>query len=383
MSTDVAVIGSGPAGSAVALELARAGVSVVVVDAGAGRGDKLGESLAPSVRPLLQQLGLWDAFLSDGHLTSHGNRSAWGSDRLEENHFITNPYGAGWHLDRRRFDDRLRQAAVKAGAACLLQTKVVAGRYDPDGWRLELKPEGDAPASLQAAYLVDATGGAGWVARRLNIARRSFDNLVGFGQFLSCTKTGFEDSATLIEAMPDGWWYSALLPDGRLVVVYFTDADLPATRAVRERDGWQAALAATRYTRDRVTQHGGFGESGPIVASAGTTLSAAVIGDGWLAVGDAAASYDPLSSCGIATALASGIRGAAAVQCAIHGDADALESYAASIYNGFRIYLDLHANYYAAEPRWPTSPFWSRRAPNTGKAPISTVAARTFDPVAP
>lgn len=383
MRTDVAVIGSGPAGSAVALELARAAVSVVVVDAGAGRGDKLGESLAPSVRPLLQQLGLWDAFLSDGHLASHGNRSAWGSDRLEQNHFITNPYGAGWHLDRRRFDDRLRQAAVKAGAACRMQTKVVAGQHDPDGWTLKLKPEGDAPASLHAAYLVDATGRAGRVARRLNITRRRLDNLVGFGQFLSPTTSGFEDSATLIEAMPDGWWYSALLPDGRLVVVCFTDADLPAARAVRERDGWQAALAATHYTSDRVTQHGGVSESEPIVASAGTTLPAAVTGDGWLAIGDAAASYDPLSSCGIATALASGIRGAAAVRRGLDGDPDALESYAASIYNGFRIYLDLHAKYYAAEPRWPTSPFWSRRAPNTGKASISAVAARTFDPVTP
>ena len=388
MRTDVAVIGSGPAGSAVALELARAGVSVVVVDAGDRHGDKMGESLAPSVRPLLQRLGLWDAFLSDGHLASHSNRSAWGSDRIEENHFITSPYGAGWHLDRRRFDDRLRQAAVKAGAACRMQTKVVAGQHDPDGWTLELLPEGDAPALLHAAYLVDATGRAGWVARRLNIARRNFDNLVGFGQFLSPTTSGFEDSATLIEAMPGGWWYSALLPDGRLVVVYFTDADLPATCAVRERDGWEAALAATRYTSDRVTQHGGVSESEPIVASAGAAVAAAVTGDAWLAVGDAAASYDPLSSCGIATALASGIRGAAAVQRALDGDPDALESYSASIYKGFGIYLDLHAAYYAAETRWPSSPFWNRRArqadnrvPNADEGSIGTAIARAFDPV--
>ena len=388
MRTDVAVIGAGPAGSTVALELARAGVSVVVVDAGDGRGDKMGESLAPSVKPLLQRLGLWEAFFSDGHLPSHGNRSAWGSDRLEENHFITNPHGAGWHLDRRRFDDRLREAAVNAGATQLMQTKVVAGQHGTDGWTLELLSN-DAASRLDAAYLVDATGRAGWAARRLNISQRHFDNLVGFGQFLSPTKTGFEDSTTLIEATPDGWWYSALLPDSRLVVVYFTDADLSVARGVRKRSGWQAALMLTVYTRDRVAQHGGVSESTPVVAGAGTTLTADVTGDRWLAVGDAAASYDPLSSCGIATALATGIRGAAAVRRALDRDSGALESYAASIYSGFRIYLDLHATYYAAETRWPTSTFWNRRArkadhsaPNAEDVSNSPAAAQAYDPAA-
>ena len=269
-----------------------------------------------------------------------------------------------------------------------MQTKVVAGQHGTDGWTLELLSN-DAASRLDAAYLVDATGRAGWAARRLNISQRQFDNLVGFGQFLSPTKTGFEDSTTLIEATPDGWWYSALLPDSRLVVVYFTDADLSVARGVRKRSGWQAALLLTVYTRDRVAQHGGVSESAPVVASAGTTLSADVTGDRWLAVGDAAASYDPLSSCGIGTALATGIRGAAAVRRALDRDSGALESYAASIYSGFRIYLDLHATYYAAETRWPTSTFWNRRARKADHSALnakdvsdSPAAAQAYDPAA-
>ena len=388
--TDVAVIGSGPGGSAVGLELARAGVSVVITDAGDGRSEKMGESLAPSVKPILQRLGLGETLLSDSHLPSHGNRSAWGGDRLEENHFIASPYGVGWHLDRRRFDESLRQAAQAVGATCLMQTKVVGAKHDRDGWTVELCSDEQDRAQLHAAYLVDATGRAGWLARRLGVVRRRFDNLVGFGQFYSSTTAGFQDSTTLVEAAADGWWYSALLPDTRLVVVHFTDGDLPAAGTVRHREGWQAALASTRYTNERVHQHGGVSHSEPIVASATTSLAASVSGDGWLAVGDAAASYDPLSSCGIATALAGGIRAAAALRRALGSEPDALDAYAASIYRSFRTYLDLHATSYAAETRWPTSPFWNRRArkpsnraPNTSEGSISTSAARTFDPVTP
>ena len=39
-----------------------------------------------------------------------------GGDELYENHFIFNPYGRGWHLDRQRFDTMLAEAARLAGA---------------------------------------------------------------------------------------------------------------------------------------------------------------------------------------------------------------------------------------------------------------------------
>ena len=35
---------------------------------------------------------------------------------------------------------------------------------------------------------------------------------------------------TVVEAVEDGWWYTAPLPDGRRVLAFFTDADLPAAR---------------------------------------------------------------------------------------------------------------------------------------------------------
>ncbi|WP_258311425.1 FAD-binding protein [Streptomyces sp. NWU49] len=54
---DVLVAGGGPAGCVAALSLARAGTRVVIVAPVASPGWRVGESLAPAARPLLERLG--------------------------------------------------------------------------------------------------------------------------------------------------------------------------------------------------------------------------------------------------------------------------------------------------------------------------------------
>jgi hypothetical protein len=87
-----------------------------------------------------------------------------------------------------------------------------------------------------------------------------------------------------------------------------------------------------------------------------------VAGDGWLAVGDAAASHDPLSASGIARALDSGAHAAVAIHALLaRGDEAPLAAYAERQTRGFELYCDTWARYYQIEQRWPGSPFWSRR----------------------
>ena len=96
---DVAVLGGGPAGAAVASALIRRGYSTVVIEQSDYREARVGETLPPAIGPLLTSLGMWDQFLEDNHTPSFGIRSAWGSDDFQDNDFIFNPYGNGWHDD--------------------------------------------------------------------------------------------------------------------------------------------------------------------------------------------------------------------------------------------------------------------------------------------
>ena len=106
----VAVVGSGPAGCAAAIALCRAGRDVVLVGDGL---DGVGEQLHPAARPLLARLGLERL---PGQLDCVGVRAAWHSAELQDQHFLSHPFGNGWLLDRARFGETLRQAAVAAGA---------------------------------------------------------------------------------------------------------------------------------------------------------------------------------------------------------------------------------------------------------------------------
>src|SRR5215510_12331703 len=96
-------------------------------------------------------------------------------------------------------------------------------------------------------------------------------------------------------------------------------------------------------------------------------------GAGWLAVGDAAISFDPLSSEGISKGLEWGRKAAAVAAALCRGDASAAETYQDEIGRTFADYLVTRYRYYAAEKRWPEATFWARR--RLPPKPIATKSA--------
>jgi flavin-dependent dehydrogenase len=348
-----------------ALVLARASRRVLLLDKSRDGDFKIGESLPPATMPLLRDLGLWERFVAEGHLPSYGNLSAWGSPFLQSTDFIFDPNGHGWHLDRARFDAFLRDQAREAGADVRSATSLLRQEWDPSVglWRLSLLgPEGKVEARCRR--LVDASGRRCMVARRQGVRRLADDALTAVYAVFQQAEDApdpDQDSRTLIEATPDGWWYTARLPAGRRVAVYHSDADLLQTSTLLAPVGFMEMIDRTAHVRECLTTHGYTMLALPKATPAQSARLERFSGEGWLAVGDAALSFDPLSSQGIMTALFEGMIAGEALHADLSGDPQALDLYSARLMTIYEAYLNNRLLYYSYESRWRDRPFWRRR----------------------
>lgn len=371
---DVAIVGGGPAGCASAITLSRLGRKVILFEQSDYNFLRIGESLPPIIKPLLWELDVWDSFVSLDPLTSNGIKSAWGSNDLESSSFMVSAYGEGWHIDRQRFDKMLSKSAEKKGTVVLTNsrvTKLIPDPHSNTGWLLEFFTQDNIESdntktglpettnTVHAKAAINAMGRSSLPMRRFGAKQIFYDNLVGIAVRFSI-KGKPEGSFTLVEASEKGWWYSAPVPGSYLMVVFLTDVDIMIRDRLGNLKEWSKLLQITLHTKGRCPENStAFGPR--IFRASSQRLQRPFNTENWLAVGDAAMTFDPLSGSGISFALRSGCDGAIVIDRILSGDISAAKTYEKSLDAVFNQYLSLKKGYYSLETRWPKSLFWNRR----------------------
>jgi menaquinone-9 beta-reductase len=301
---DVLVAGAGPAGSAAAALLARAGHRVLLVDRAEFPRDKAcSEYMSPEAVRILDRLGVVADLEAAGAVPNRGTvvTAARGA-RLEGRFDLAGfpPFRAtGLSVARRLLDHRLALAAQGAGAELLERCTVEELLYDSGAVAGAVVRGPNGRSAVRARLTIGADGLRSLVARRLGPRRQLPPSRVAFVAHLDGV-LGMDESAELFVGASG---YVGLNPigGGRTNVALV----VPRTRAAAARGRAEQfflesvrtfAPVARRIDSASVARR--VLATGPFSAWAGR-----VTADGAALVGDAADFFDPFTGEGIYSAL--------------------------------------------------------------------------------
>jgi flavin-dependent dehydrogenase len=352
MEWDAAIIGAGPAGCAAAIRLAQAGARVVLFRRQTNSAYKPGEVLSSLAKVTLSELCLLESFEALGFPVLAGTLSVWDEPLPSEREGIVDPYGPAAIVDRHRFEEWLVACALRWGVSLQYGGRDLDVKPERWGWRIQTKRR---ETSIRSPVVIEATGRS---AGLLGEGRRvGSDNLVAVLQY-GVRPENMADQRMLIEASAHGWWYAAPLPDNKAVFAFLTDADILTKGAASRRAFVERELGTTALLREfagrLVSRDDTYGHP------ANSSIRICINGSTWVAIGDAAATYDPLSGQGIATALA---KGAAIARLIAGGDSllKSLDFYADAERQCYSSYLRAQRETYSRAASRFNSSFWCRR----------------------
>ncbi|MFW6206582.1 MAG: NAD(P)/FAD-dependent oxidoreductase, partial [Gemmatimonadota bacterium] len=295
--SDVAVLGGGPAGSAAATLLARHGHDVALVHPTMPPHGALAESIPPSARRILDEIGVLGALEGAGFHPNRGNTVWWaGAEARIESFEVAE---SGFHVDRAGLEEvlvgRARDAGVVVHDGALARSATETDR----GWKVRCTVTDDDLLDLRAPWILDATGRRGLIATGEGREPDRSTTTVALVRRWR-RRGGFEGADpthTLVESYVDGWaWSVPLSPEERCVtaMVDHRHVDLGGEKLAAKLDRELDKTAHVGALRN------GAVPCGPAWACSASLYTAARFArPGLLLVGDAGSFIDPLSSFGV------------------------------------------------------------------------------------
>ncbi len=341
-TTDLLVLGGGPAGCAAAITAAQAGRRVILIERSPFPRHRPGETLHPGLEPLFRQLGAWPG-VQAANYTRHGgiwiHRGA--GSTFEKYGEDASGAWLGFQAPRCDLDRLLLQTAREHGV--VVKQPAAAQAVIADGGRVRGVQTKDE--AIAAAITVDAGGGGHWLARRLGVSlrRMSCPLLASYGY--ASGKCPHRDDAPALRWDPTGWTWTACIGPGSY---HWTSLGLG--HAARRKPGPPEEFR-------------GLEPAGPIRGADVTwRMATAPAGKGYFLAGDAAAVLDPACSHGVLRAILSGIYAghlAARVMAGQDGADDAARLYGDWLGRFVQHDVNHLTELYSSLP----SSVWARRCP--------------------
>ena len=370
---DVLVLGGGPAGTAAATLLAQRSHRVALVRPTNTPAGALAESIPPSARRLLSELGVLKATDAAGFFPNNGNSVWWANNERRSETFSRD--GNGYHVDRTGLERVLVSAAETIGARVLIGMTARKAVESETSWKVSCETEDGGMVEIEAPWVLDATGRHGFLARDVRETDRSTTTLAITQRFEK--PSGWDEATgnhTLVESYQDGWaWSVPLSPRLRCftVMVDQRHAELEG-REVSEI--LRGELAKTTHLASMLDHVNAKGDSW--ACSSSLYHARKYSRPGLLLVGDAGSFIDPLSSYGVKKALASGWLAGIVVHTALidapmtNVALDFFDDRERSVYQSYR---HRSAEFFEEAASAYGHPYWTTRA-KAARAATGTVS---------
>jgi flavin-dependent dehydrogenase len=339
----VAILGGGPAASALATLLAREKIRVAILHRPRAAALLVGESLVPAIILILRRLGVEDEVRSYGKYKPGAifNMNEWGDFPFTFADFCGKLPDYAYNVPRIKFEATLLENAKRAGAKVFeIEAKAerVAGE---DKVRLSaetLTACGDF-FSGQPDLIVDATGRARVLPKLLDIPAREGGRkdtaLFAHLDKAELYKSGYVHSSRL----DHGWSWRIPLPD-RVSLGIVIPSEHAASAGATPEERYDNLLKKDSYLR---TVTVGSKRLTPVMEYTNYQLvSARLVGDGWALVGDTAGFIDPVFSSGLLIGLTSALELADAVR---DGGAAAFQKYERGVIHHLKTWHEI-VNYF-------------------------------------
>lgn len=316
-----------------------------------------GESVSSSIYPILDYLDLSHLLTPENSLKSQGHQSLWGGN-YQERHQIFNYSNYNLSIDRYEFNFNLIETLKHFSSSQLFfpYRLLSAQLVQSNLWELEIfNTKSYKKDKIHTPMIIDASGRRALFSRAGGASNKNYDFLVGMIRFYSVSGNAPISRQIITEPTHNGWWYMNYLPGNRVIINFLTDPEELYQERIYHPKIWDGKIQKTHLISSYLPHLTPIGDKIKLY-SARSRYSLKAAGENYIAVGDAACAFDPLSSGGIGHAFVSGIRSAHVFQ------DKSYESYSQEVERVFFSYLENRTRVYSQELRWSNEPFWKKRS---------------------
>lgn len=305
--TDLIILGAGPAGLALAINAKKSGANITLIERNDFIHPRPGDHFSGQTRRAMHSLSVPVSKFRKILSESPGISSLWGTEMP-----VTKPYsgqasGTGLNASRTKFDHALWNHALENGVIGSLETRIDSAERQKNSWVVKVKT-GEGDKQLRADTIIDATGRGAWFARRQGAKIKKAGDLYATVSWYKETNSSAPPSSALsLEATERGWWTLTRTPGENASTAFYSSRALLKIAKSKPED-WKAdSFETAPFITNRLL------DLAPEYISTQTFACAPAVSDkmygpGWLAIGEAAAAFDPICGQGVTYAMESAFR---------------------------------------------------------------------------